>query len=215
MRDIRRLVGLARGATAARLSGLVSAEEAFMGSVRHTAAASIIPQARLHGGSLINKKRIEDNDVSLMAMRGSHGRKSNQQKVFSSSIAEKFDLLPPDVGLVQVEGCFETGFIVADVQVEGSILCVGDLWMKWKPSSLKEVTEDSLALVDVVLPVPELLVLGCGSRIQQVPENLMKYLNERYMSVEALDTRNAVSTFNILNQEGRKVVGAFLPSLAD
>jgi len=36
-------------------------------------------------------------------------------------------------------------------------------------------------------------------------------LRKRFVAVEAVDTKNAVATFNILNQEGRKVVGAFVP----
>ena len=129
----------------------------------------------------------------------------------SSSVANEFNLMPPDVGLVQVDGCLPDGFIVGDVQVKGSIFCMGDLWFSWKVEGLEDVTEESLSLVDVVRPVPDLLVLGCGDQIRPVPRELMDALRRRYMSVEALDTRNAVSTFNILTSEGRKVAGAFLP----
>lgn len=129
----------------------------------------------------------------------------------SSSVADEFNLMPPDVGLVQVDGCLPDGFIVGDVQVKGSIVCMGDVWFSWKVDRPEDVTEESLSLVDVVRPVPDLLVLGCGDQIRQVPGELMDALRKKYMSVEALDTRNAVSTYNILTSEGRKVVGAFLP----
>eukprot|EP00890_Picochlorum_soloecismus_P004367 jgi/Picsp_1/4931/NSC_02295-R1_protein len=142
-----------------------------------------------------------------------YGLKCSPAKEYrwKSSVADEFNLMPPDVGLVQVDGCLPDGFIVGDVQVKGSIFCTGDLWFSWKVKGLEDVTEESLSLIDVVRPVPDLLVLGCGDQIRPVPRELMDALRRRYMSVEALDTRNAVSTYNILTSEGRKVAGAFLP----
>ena len=87
-----------------------------------------------------------------------------------------------------------SGFIVADVQVEGSIICFGDIWLSWSPSTMLEVTIESLRLLDLVKPLPELLVLGCGSSIRKVPNELMQALKERDISIEALDTVNAVAT---------------------
>jgi len=77
------------------------------------------------------------------------------------------------------------------------------------------MTIESLALVDLVKPAPDLVVLGTGRAIQRIPEALQKALEERNVAIEAIDTVNAMSTFNILNQEGRKVVGALLPAGAD
>lgn len=129
-----------------------------------------------------------------------------------SHIADDFNLLPPDVGLIQVDSCLDDGFIVGDVQVEGSIVCVGDVWLRWSPRTWSEVTMESLAILDAVLPIPDIVVLGSGKSIQQVPRDLMDALRKRFVAVEAVDTKNAVATFNILNQEGRKVVGAFIPT---
>lgn len=127
------------------------------------------------------------------------------------AVTDEYNLLQADSRLVQVNGCFHGGFFVGDVQVQGPIICVGDVWFHWKPTRFEDITVDSLALLDVVLPIPELLVLGCGTSIRSVPEHLMKGLKERFVSIEAIDTKNAAATFNILNQEGRNVVGAFIP----
>lgn len=126
-------------------------------------------------------------------------------------VTDEYNLLQSDSRLVQVNGCFGGGFFVGDVQVEGSVICFGDVWFHWSPKRYEDITIDSLALLDVVVPVPELLILGCGNSIRTIPEDLMKGLRERYVSVEAVDTKNAAATFNILNQEGRSVVGAFIP----
>ena len=135
-------------------------------------------------------------------------RRSEEKK---TAVTDEYNLLQTDSRLVQVNGCFDGGFMVGDVQVTGPVICVGDLWFHWNAKLFEDITVDSLALLDVVLPIPELLVLGCCPVIRQVPEDVMQGLRERFVSIEAIDTKNAAATFNILNQEGRKVVGAFIP----
>ena len=66
--------------------------------------------------------------------------------------------------------------------------------------------------MDLLKPVPELVVIGCGTVIGKVPDTFVQQLKERDINIEVLDTVNAVATFNILNQEGRAVVGAMLPA---
>lgn len=60
--------------------------------------------------------------------------------------------------------------------------------------------------------VIEILVLGCGARIQHnlAPE-LKEFLKVNGIVVEYLDSVNACATFNILNAEDRKVAAAILP----
>ncbi|KAL4439730.1 hypothetical protein ABPG75_002731 [Micractinium tetrahymenae] len=127
------------------------------------------------------------------------------------SKTEDFDLIAPDQGLARIEGLDDTGFIVKDVQVEGSIMLAGDVFTLWRVHRMADITLDSLALLRLLKPVPDLLVLGCGRRVQQVPPDLARQLHLMGVRVDALDTANAVATFNVLNQEGRKVVGALLP----
>lgn len=57
----------------------------------------------------------------------------------------------------------------------------------------------------------DLLIIGCGRSSMRLPETFTRGLAAKGISVEAIDTPNAAATFNILNQEGRKVAGALLP----
>lgn len=57
----------------------------------------------------------------------------------------------------------------------------------------------------------DLLIIGCGRSSMRLPEAFTRGLAAKGISVEAIDTPNAAATFNILNQEGRKVAGALLP----
>ncbi|KAI8110826.1 hypothetical protein M9434_004400 [Picochlorum sp. BPE23] len=163
-------------------------------------------------GNTASGSLTAEREPGPAAYRTSQQRSISTSSVsFKESVTDTFNLLPPDVGLIQVHGCFDGGFIVGDVQVGGSILCIGDLWLRWKVDRFSDITIESLSLLDLALPIPELLIVGCGDRIRQVPDNLMQELRKRYVSVEAMDTKNAVATFNILNQEDRKVLGAFIP----
>ncbi len=57
----------------------------------------------------------------------------------------------------------------------------------------------------------DLLVLGCGKHMQQVPAALRAALDARGVAIEPASTPNAVATYNILAQEGRAVLAALLP----
>jgi len=128
----------------------------------------------------------------------------------NESKTDRFNLIQPGGRLVQIHACLPGGFLIGDRRVQGSVIAVGDLWLRWKPRIFSEITIESLVLVDIVKPVPDILVIGCGEGMRQVDPGLMRCLEDRFLGVEALDTKNAVSTFNILNAEGRSVVGAFL-----
>ncbi|XP_057450821.1 uncharacterized protein LOC130742738 [Lotus japonicus] len=119
------------------------------------------------------------------------------------------DKLPDDQ--LRFQGYSDTGFTVNRVEYEGSLLCVGNLLLSWKPNKFSEITADSLSLFQIVRPIPEILILGCGRNIQPVDPELRKFIRSTGMKLEAVDSRNAASTYNILNEEGRIVAAALLP----
>ncbi|GFH20751.1 uncharacterized protein HaLaN_17923, partial [Haematococcus lacustris] len=100
--------------------------------------------------------------------------------------------------------------------VPGSVIAQSDMYLMWRPRTMAEVTPESLVFLELITPTPEVLVLGCGATAQPLPAPVAAYLASRGMKVEVLDSRNATGYFNILNEEGRVVVGALLaadPSL--
>ncbi|CAN4126035.1 unnamed protein product [Withania somnifera] len=81
---------------------------------------------------------------------------------------------------------------------------------------INNVPEDQLrfqhlSIFQTVRPVPEILLLGCGRQIQPVNPELRAFIRSTGMKLEAVDSRNAASTYNILNEEGRVVAAALLP----
>lgn len=121
------------------------------------------------------------------------------------------DIIAPDVGLARIDGVNEAGFSVNNVAVEGAIMLSGDVFTLWRAQQWSDVTLDSLALLRLLRPTPDLLVLGTGRRAKQLAPELARQLHEMGVRVDAMDTVNAVATFNVLNQEARSVVGALLP----
>ena len=56
----------------------------------------------------------------------------------------------------------------------------------------------------------ELLLLGCGARMQQVPGPLRQALRDAGIVVEPMDTGAAARTYNILLGENRRVAAALI-----
>lgn len=47
-----------------------------------------------------------------------------------------------------------TGFIVNDVQVQGAVFCLADLFMMWNLKSWQELTPDALSMLHLFKPAP-------------------------------------------------------------
>jgi NADH dehydrogenase [ubiquinone] 1 alpha subcomplex assembly factor 3 len=75
-----------------------------------------------------------------------------------------------------------------------------------------DITPETLAAIEIMDPIPDLLVVGTGSTITPLRADTMKYLREIGVKVDASDTPNATSTFNVLVEEGRCVAAALLPA---
>ncbi|XP_071693517.1 uncharacterized protein [Rutidosis leptorrhynchoides] len=119
------------------------------------------------------------------------------------------DNVPEDQ--LRFQGYSDTGFTVNGVEYEGSLLCVGNLLLSWSPKKLSHITTDSLSIFQAVRPIPEILIIGTGRYIQPVDPEIRKFIRSTGMKLEAIDSRNASSTYNILNEEGRIVAAALLP----
>ncbi|KAJ1836000.1 hypothetical protein LPJ63_000628 [Coemansia sp. RSA 2711] len=71
---------------------------------------------------------------------------------------------------------------------------------------------DALALLGVVAPRPELLVVGGGAHISRLAPAARAYLTQIGVNVELASTRHAASTFNALAQEGRNAALLAIPA---
>ncbi|KAL2650584.1 hypothetical protein R1flu_018712 [Riccia fluitans] len=130
----------------------------------------------------------------------------------SYGIYEDFDVfLGAQTGRVRIDGYDSTGFILNGAKYEGSLICLGKLVLRWAPRKPTEITPESLSIFQLLRPAPELLILGQGKTILPTRPEIRAFLKSNNIKLEAIDTKNAASTFNFLNEEGRQVAVAMLP----
>jgi uncharacterized protein len=80
--------------------------------------------------------------------------------------------------------------------------------MTWEPASFDGLTAEHFeALLDLK---PEIVILGTGESLRFPHPRLTRPLAEARVGFEAMDTKAACRTFNILMAEGRQVVAAML-----
>jgi len=137
-------------------------------------------------------------------------RRPEAPTVFTNILAG--DTPPPvQVSSVSADGIqLSDGLIISSscIFVEGKVLLWdvplgADLWSKWR--------KEHLEVFEVVVPRPEILLLGTGERISMPPPFIRTYLNTLGIQLDIMDTRNACSTYNLLAEEGRRVAAALLP----
>jgi len=78
-------------------------------------------------------------------------------------------------------------------------------------SSLSWNDKERYKIFEVVVPKPEILLLGTGRSAIMPSPSLRAYLNHIGIQIDIMDTRNACSTYNLLAEEGRRVAAALLP----
>ncbi|HTS92903.1 MAG TPA: Mth938-like domain-containing protein [Stellaceae bacterium] len=108
-----------------------------------------------------------------------------------------------------IESYGSPGFRVTGVLHRGSVIVFPDATLAWPVRELAEVTIGSLAPVTGRGGV-EILLLGCGVRMQPVAPELRRALKEAGIVVDAMDTGAACRTYNVLMAEDRHVAAALL-----
>jgi uncharacterized protein len=104
----------------------------------------------------------------------------------------------------------EGGFTIAGVRHEGSVLVLPDRTFPWPVRELAAVTMEGLAPVTATADSVDILVLGCGAAFGQLGADLREALRARGIVTEAMDTRAACRTFNVLLAEDRRVAAALI-----
>jgi len=120
------------------------------------------------------------------------------------------DTLPP----VQVNSITPNGIQLANGLVIPSacIFLEGKVFLWDVPSKLWQGWgKEHLEVFEIVMPRPEILLLGTGKNTALPPPFFQSYLNGLGIRVDTMDTRNACSTYNLLAEEGRRVAAALIP----
>lgn len=97
----------------------------------------------------------------------------------------------------------------------GSVQHTGSVLVPWRGATVpwepRQFDELQPAHFEAMLALqPEVVILGTGARLQFPHPRLTRALIERRIGLESMDTAAAVRTYNVLANEGRTVLGAFI-----
>ncbi|MCC6890730.1 MAG: hypothetical protein IT536_19570 [Hyphomicrobiales bacterium] len=109
-----------------------------------------------------------------------------------------------------IEAHGKGGFRFAGMSHRGSLLCLPDGIWAWPPRRAAEITEATLAEVFERAPAIDLLLIGTGVDAWAMPQTMRQRLRSLAIAVEVTSTGSAVSTYNILLGEGRRVAAALI-----
>lgn len=101
-------------------------------------------------------------------------------------------------------------FQVSQETYTGSIIVTPHQVLSWDVKDFSEVTPESFAELTAPETRPEIVLIGCGSRMQLVPSEVRIHLKTFGIAVEPMDTGAACRTYNVLLGEGRRVAAALV-----
>jgi uncharacterized protein len=102
------------------------------------------------------------------------------------------------------------GFRFAGMSHKGSLLCLPTGMDAWPVREASEVTLTSLKPVLAVAEAIDVVFIGLGPDIGALDPDIRAAFRERRVVVEAVSTRSAIATYNILLAEQRPIAAAFI-----
>ena len=98
---------------------------------------------------------------------------------------------------------------VVDRELHASFILATDRLIEdWDASDVNSLTPAS---ADPILALePAVVLLGSGAKLRFPPQAVLAAFLTRGVGVEVMDNAAAARTFNVLAQEGRRVVAAFI-----
>lgn len=116
--------------------------------------------------------------------------------------------IPEGKQVVQTYG--DGRFTVSGTVHEGSILVFPDRVVPLQVAAFAELTLEKLETVRQAAGEVEVLLLGCGPRMELVTSTLREPLREAGVVIEPMDTGAAARTYNVLLSEDRRVAAALI-----
>lgn len=111
---------------------------------------------------------------------------------------------------VPIDGYGRWSFHFAGMASDGSVLALPSGVHAWSARTPGEIDAVSLAPVIAQASEIEILLIGTGVDPWHIPEALRWRLRDAGIAADAMPTRSAASTYNVLLAEGRAVAAALL-----
>ena len=101
-------------------------------------------------------------------------------------------------------------FRISGIMHAGSVIVFPERTLAWPVSNMDALSADSLAEVLAAEPAVEILLIGCGPRLQPISGALRNTLRAGGVGCDAMDTGAACRTYNVLLAEARRVAAALI-----
>jgi uncharacterized protein len=109
-----------------------------------------------------------------------------------------------------IEAYGNGGFRLAGMSHRGSLLCLPDGVWPWTVRAASDIDEAALSRVFERSDAIDLFLFGTGRAAWSMPASLRQRFAALNIAVEVTRTGNAVSTYNILLGEGRRVAAGLI-----
>lgn len=103
-------------------------------------------------------------------------------------------------------------FRISQVDYPGPVIVLPDHTISWSAPAFADLTIADFDTVIAAGAAVQVLLLGCGDKMQLPSLVLRKTLREAGIVIEPMDTGAACRTFNVLMGEDRRVAAALLPA---
>ncbi|MRG57313.1 hypothetical protein GF108_17190 [Phyllobacterium sp. SYP-B3895] len=113
-------------------------------------------------------------------------------------------------GRAPIDAYGNGGFRFADMSHRGSILCLPSGIHGWEPKTPPIVTAADLSLLIEQADDIEILLVGTGTELRRLPQELRDALRKYRISADPMSTGAAVRTYNVLLAEDRAVAAALI-----
>jgi uncharacterized protein len=111
---------------------------------------------------------------------------------------------------VPIDGYGKGGFRFEGMSHRGSLLCLPSGLWAWPVTEAASIDEAALAPVFAEASEVDLFLLGIGRERWIMPDTLFDRFRALKINVEVTRTGSAVSTYNILLSEGRRVAAGLI-----
>jgi uncharacterized protein len=113
-------------------------------------------------------------------------------------------------GRAPIDAYGNMGFRFAGMSHRGSIICLPSGIHGWEASDPANLSVGDFSKAIDELAGIEVMLIGTGLEPYPLPRELRAALREAGLNAEIMTTSAAVSTFNILVEEGRQVAAALI-----
>jgi uncharacterized protein len=113
-------------------------------------------------------------------------------------------------GRAAIDGYGNGGFLFANMAHRGSILLTAGGISDWRPANVAEIAPDDLRSLRESLEPIDIFLLGSGLTTSFPSKEIRSMLADICRSVEVMSTGTAISTYNILLEEERRVAAGLI-----